>query len=221
MRAYKNSDPYLVAVYSKRGAMLRGVRASGAIVARRNGRHAKLGDIATGLTPRDVFTSWSNRFADKLDVRVALECGEPEASEPIITAAKAAKRDAARARRAAAAEAKREADRIRERDALGDLSAGDPMLPLRADDAALDTYAALARAKFPAQDPRLAYVIRAARFHGGASSPWLGNLIGADIGLPREYPYKAQLEEIADAVATRAFGSNLRAAAVWHRALGG
>jgi hypothetical protein len=74
------------------------------------------------------------------------------------------------------------------------------------------------RSAKPKQDTeagkRAAYVWRFARFHGGA-----------DVTMPctvdaQGDPYKVLLDLMADAVASRAFGTNMAAAYRWGRALG-
>ena len=63
---------------------------------------------------------------------------------------------------------------------------------------------------------RAYYVWRLARFHGGAdvTQPMM-----ADLALGND-PFKPELDKLADSVAKDQFGSNMRAAAVWGRALG-
>jgi hypothetical protein len=63
---------------------------------------------------------------------------------------------------------------------------------------------------------RAYYVWRLARFHGGAdvTQPMMADLaLGSD-------PFKPELDQLADIVAKEQFGSNMRAALVWGRALG-
>lgn len=71
------------------------------------------------------------------------------------------------------------------------------------------------RSKRPS-DPRAYYVWRLARFHGGAdvTMPALASmLIWGD-------PYRAELDELAEAVARAVFGTDLAAAHRWGQALG-
>ena len=67
------------------------------------------------------------------------------------------------------------------------------------------------------QDRRAYYVWRMARFHGGVdvTLPVMASLdCGADA-------YRPELDALADQVAREAFGSDLRGAMRWHRALYG
>ena len=68
-------------------------------------------------------------------------------------------------------------------------------------------------------DTYLNYVYVMARFHGGASSASLHGPIMAGWGVDRED--LPMLDQIADLVAREAFGSHMRAARVWGRALYG
>lgn len=63
---------------------------------------------------------------------------------------------------------------------------------------------------------RAYYVWRLARFHGGVDTtmPMVADLaLGSD-------PFKPELDKLVDEVAKQQFGSNMRAALVWGRALG-
>lgn len=214
-RAFKSSDPFLITIETPRGGILRGVRRSGDIVVRSCGRHHVRGRVQPGLSVRDVLAEWS-KFAPEHRVRASTE----DLDAPIVTQAQADKRERARARRAERSEAAAEARAMREHDALGEAARSSPDAPLRADSESVATYADLARINFRPRDTRLAYVVTMARFHGGAASPNLHAPMAAAFALRRSYPWRAQLDELADSVARRAFGSDLRAARVWYRALG-
>lgn len=66
------------------------------------------------------------------------------------------------------------------------------------------------------REERAYYVWRLARFHGGADTtmPMTAELFS------RGDPYRDRLDLLADAVAKRAFGTNMAAARLWGRALG-
>ncbi len=63
---------------------------------------------------------------------------------------------------------------------------------------------------------RAYYVWRLARFHGGADTtmPIMADMV------VRGDPFKVGLDKIAEAVAKRAFGTDMAAALVWGKALG-
>lgn len=63
---------------------------------------------------------------------------------------------------------------------------------------------------------RAYYVWRLARFHGGVD---MSQPIMADMGVWGD-PYKPELDKIADEVAKKYFGSNMKAAIRWGRAFG-
>jgi hypothetical protein len=202
----------MVAVYSERGGLIRGVRRSGQVIAKRGSTHSIVGHIKTGLTPREVAEKY------RPGGRVEIHCDETLYDTPILSEAKAEARARAKARRSER-EASEKAERIAEERRILGHSAEDAMLPLKADAESLVAYARIAQ-KNCAEDARLRYVVKLARFHGGAVSAWLGNAIGAEWVLPEGYQHRAQLDEIADAVAKLAFGSDMRAAAAWAPALG-
>jgi len=218
-RAYRSSDPFLITVETPRGGILRGLRRSGDIVVRSFGRHHVRGRVQPGLSIRDVLAEWS-KFAPEYRVRAWNDPSTDDLDAPIVTQAQADRRERARVRRAERADAAAEARAMREHDALGE-AARSSDAPLLADSASVARYADLARASFRATDARLAYVLTLARWHGGAASPNLHAPMAAALALRRSYPWRAQLDELADAVARRAFGSDMRAARVWYRALGG
>lgn len=222
-RAYRSSDPFLITVETPRGGILRGLRRSGDIVVRSFGRHHVRGRVTPGLSVRDVLAEWVKReevVRGDARVRAWNDPSTDDLDAPIVTQAQADRRERARVRRAERADAAAEARAMREHDALGE-AARSSDAPLLADSASVARYADLARASFRATDARLAYVLTLARWHGGAASPNLHAPMAAALALRRSYPWRAQLDELADAVARRAFGSDMRAARVWYRALGG
>ena len=97
-RVTKPSDPLVVARYTERGGLLRGVRRSGQIIARHASGtgHSITGTIKPELTPNGLATAWRGRFPGCI---VRVHCDEASADRPILTQAKAdAKANAARRR---------------------------------------------------------------------------------------------------------------------------
>jgi len=218
-RVNVSNDPMVISLFNSRGGLLKGIRRSGKMVERAGAGHSIRGTVRAGLSASAVREIWSRKHADVLAAGGRIEIGLGVlADRPIVSEEVAAKKAAQKAARAE----KRAAKEAREREAESKLLAGspDPMAPLAVSEELLAAYADLARRNATVFDGRLKYVITVARFHGGASSAWLGNILSAGYALPKDYPFRGTLDAIADMVATRAFGSNVRAARVWASALG-
>ena len=204
----KRGTHALCAAIGPRGATLAMLRSDCHIIRRRdNGGHYDAGRVKADMTVGQVAEIWRRKYPD---ATVELYCdagfipNTPEKQAASVAAAKARSDK----ERAAVEEAK-----AIER-AFG--SESEPLPP-----SALPYIAAALRRRHVMVDGRCRYVADMARFHGGATGGYLGTAIGAQFHLPKEYAHTAALDAMADEVARLVYGSDMRTAERWHKALHG
>ncbi len=212
--AVKSKYP-IVAEWSAKG-MGRAVSRRGDLLTKDKGGTWKLSRVKRGLSIADL----ERIFTEKGMVRV--ECRVPEnwVPNPIR---EAEKRDAAARKRIEKRKAQDEAQLAYEtalvaalEDSLSHHRDSDPIF-----DAVLVAYLRdCVIAHKPPIHRVLDFVYLMARFHSG--NGYLGTMMRAEHTLPEDYPYRKQLNALADKVADAAYGdgANLRAAIAWGKALG-
>lgn len=192
-KLHKKSDPNLVELYGGPSGrkLIRAVRKSGQIIA----GGSIIGHVKVDLTVADVERMWSKR-----EGAVHVTLAGREFSGPIISPEKQAARDAAAKRRAAENQALDDAETAKLAEGIAP---------------AAEWCLQIGRS---ARDSRVRYVTLLAKFHGGANVNLDGPMLASM--LVRDADERKKLDAIADEVARKVYGSDMRGAERWARAMG-
>lgn len=203
----KRGTTILCDAIGPRGATLAALRSDCHIIRRRdNGGHYDAGRVKADTTVGAIADIWRRRWPDAtVRLYVAADFIPNPAAKQAAATAGAAKREAAWQAELAAARAAESAFNAE----------SDPLPPSAA------AYIAESLRKGRRMvDGRCRYVADMAKFHE-SSSGYLGTAIGARFHLPSGYQHTEALDTMADEVARAVYGSDMRAAMRWHRALNG
>lgn len=219
-KAHKASDPNLIERYGGQSGrkLVAAVRKSGQYYQGGSVYHPGFGPvrhIKAGLTVEDVRNSWEAKHPQE---RTVVTSAGALHGGPIVSEDKAKARLVARDKAHSAAIAAKEAKLAKEAElkASGGVEA-----------VATHYLEATARWRGPnyatPNDPEANYVYVMARFHGGASSANLHGPMVSVMRLPGDVTAerKSELDAMADRLAIKYYKSDMRAALVWNRALGG
>ena len=218
-KLHKAGTTLLVVVTNARGKTLRAVRSDGHILkCRESGGHVDAGVCKPDLTVGAIADIYAKRWgAENVAVRVSRDTIPNPAAKHAARVRATEKRQAVQNHRHAVAQSAEAA--------LGLPPLDVAWTPQQAENAVAHLVTCLrasgGRSAY-VLDGRLAYIADMARFHGGQTGGNLGTAIMADMRLPREArPFTREFDSMADELARRVYGSDMRAAERWHRAMHG